>query len=165
MNPNTNPDQALSPEEDARLQIIEATEVNSIDDTPKRPPIINLAPPSRQVVTPVLPTSIKPIIRPPVVTPPKQPIVTPITVLEPPKVPSTPAAQMADELAHAPKINFAKFALLFFPKRKFSKKPLLLIICVLLVIGGLAIGYIYWQNMRTSSLHKVPAFHSSGYYV
>lgn len=149
MNPPTTPDQTLSPEEDARLQIIEATEVKSIDETPKRVPIIKPAPAEIPVVTVVRPIIIKPIIKPPVVAIQKK--TTPIVVPKPPKVPSTPASQMADELAHAPKINFAKFALLFFPKRKFSKKPMLYIVFVLLVIVGVAIGYISWQAIRSIS--------------
>ena len=149
MNQPTTPDEILSPEEDARLQIIEATEVKSIDETPKRVPIIKPAPVEIPVVTAVRPIIIKPIIKPPVVAIPKKP--TPIIVPKPPKVPSTPASQMADELAHAPKINFAKFALLFFPKRKFSKNPMPYIVFVLLVIVGVVIGYISWQAIRSIS--------------
>ena len=149
MNPRTTSDQALSPEEDARLQIIEATEVKSIDEIPKRVSVIKPAPAKLPVVTPVRPTTIKPIVKPLVVTIPTKPAA--IVVPEPPKVPSTPASQMANELAHAPKINFAKFALLFFPKRKFSKRPMLFIIFVLLVVVGAAIGFIIWQAIRSIS--------------
>lgn len=149
MDPRTTSDEALSPEEDARLQIIEATEVRSIDEVPKRVLVIKPAPAKLPVVTTVRPTTIKPIVKPLVVTIPTKP--SAIVVPEPPKVPSTPASQMADELAHAPKINFAKFALLFFPKRKFSKEPALFIIFVLLVVVGAAIGFIIWQAIRSIS--------------
>ncbi len=165
MKPYPTPDQALSPEEDAALQVIEATEVKSIDDAPKLPPVIDVAPAQRQVIMPVRPTIAQPTVRPVIVTPPEKPVPTPTVVPVPSKVPSTPASQMADELAHAPKTNFAKFALLFFPKRKLSKKPMILIVSMLLVIGCIALGYFGWQAMRSNSTHKLPAFHSTNQFA
>lgn len=151
MNSPITPNQALSPEEDARLQIIEATEVKSIDETPKRVTIVKPILAERPVVTPVHSTVSKLSDKPLVVTSTKKPVPAMAVVPELPKVPSTPASQMADELSHAPKFNFAKFALLFFPKRKFSKKPMLFVIFVLLVAGGVVIGFISWQALRSIS--------------
>ena len=140
MKPYTTPDQAPSPEEDAQLQIIEATEVMSINETPVQPPLVKLAPLEHEVLKPVSP----------IVSPKKLVIMPPVPPVNPPEL-LTPAAQIANELAHAPKLNFAKFALLFFPKHKFSRKPLLLFVCVLLVVGGVVIGLVSWQTMHSIS--------------
>ena len=148
MKPYTTPDQALSPEEDAQLQIIEATEVMSINEPPVQPPLVKLAPLEHKVVGPVSPSVIKPVIKALPIISSKKPVIMP--TVNPPEL-LTPAAQIANELAHAPKLNFAKFALLFFPKHKFSRKPLLLFVCVLLVVGGVVIGLVSWQTMHSIS--------------
>lgn len=139
------PVEQTSPEEDAKLLAIEALEARSVDPNPE--PLIPQ--PAAVVVTPTpLPVSTagpKPVpvqvIEPTIPTPPLAPIIEstapkPI-IIEIPKAQATPAEEMAEALAHAP----APSRFQFFLHQKPPRKPFVILIAVVFVIGIAVTAY------------------------
>lgn len=153
MNPNNTskgiePPIPASPEDDPKLQAIEALEARPEDleakPIPTPQPTIPSTPP-----TPIAPAA---PVTPPPVTPPVPVVATPKVVVtetipkktqaESPKIPSVPetiASKMAAELANSPP-TFRKFQ--FFLTQKVSKTPLVIGISIIVFIIVGVIGYI-----------------------
>lgn len=152
------PTPETSPEEDATLLAIEALEARTVDPNPKpwtptpRTAHVLPAKPSKMDHTEPLKTS-KPVaitkIADPVSTVvPQQiirvrpepqaaiakkpePVVLKATIAEKPKKPTTPAEEMAEELANAPAMSYFQF---FWHQNK-PRKPFIIIGIAVIVIG------------------------------
>ena len=169
---NATPSQPISPEDDATLQAIEALEARSIDPDPE-PYIPRVS--SRPVVTatPVIiePRSIKMVAPTPAPAPKTmEPIITKTavataqgvvknttpTAMPAPQVPPKPkvhktlAVEIAEELANAPPTVPGDAPFQPFSKQKPSKKSLLIIVGVILVLGLIVGGYFGWQSLHGS---------------
>ena len=166
------PLQPISPEDDATLQAIEALEARSIDPDPEpyiprvapRPVVtataVIIEPRTVKIVTPVpvpIPKIIEPIITKTAVATAQvvvkhiTPTPTPDTTLPPkPKVHKTPAVEIAEELANAPPTLPGDAPFQPFSKQKPSKKSLLIIVGVILVLGLIVGGYFGWQSLHST---------------
>ena len=172
MNPRdntpSNPVDQINAEDDPVLQAIEAIEARESDLEPKpiavpvapRPiePIATPAPVAKPVVVAIKPvvTPVKPVVAPikPSVAPlvvPVKPIVAaakPVVVIPTPKpVPMTPSSRMAAELEKAPPLNTAKLILQFFGRHVPSKKPVIVIAGIILVVALMVAGYFVWHSL------------------
>jgi len=164
MNPPNNYNQPISPEDDAMLQAIEALEAQTVDPDPK--PLVPETPvtPAPVVVTPApepIPT--------PVITP--APVPTPLTVIEPTPVtteaptapitpepataPTDPSSAIAAALARGPETTTPKSTYQPFPKKKLGKKPLLIILAIILVAGLGVGGYFGWQYLQSQKTSPI----------
>lgn len=173
---NPTPTQPMSPEDDATLQAIEALEARSIDPNPE-PYVPRVAPRSVITATTVIieprvvkvvapmpapaPKTMEPIITKTSAatahvvvkhtTPAPMPAAMPSPQLPPkPKVHKTPAVEIAEELANAPPTVPGDAPFQPFSKQKPSKKSLLIIVGVILVIGLIVGGYLGWQSLLGS---------------
>ncbi len=169
---NATPSQPISPEDDATLQAIEALEARSIDPDPE-PYIPRVAPRPVVTATPVIiePRAVKVIAPTPAPAPKTMeriitktsvataqvvvkhtaPTPTPAPqVLPKPKVHKTPAVEIAEELANAPPTVPGEAPFQPFSKQKPSKKSLLIIVGVILVLGLIVGGYLGWQSLHVS---------------
>ena len=160
MNPPNNYDQPISPEDDAMLQAIEALEAQTIDPDPK--PLVPETPatPAPVIATPAAAPEPAPA---PVVTPP--PVATPLTAIEPTPVtteaptapltpessttPTDPSSAIAAALARGPEATTPQSTYQPFPKKKLGKKPLLIILAIILVAGLGVGGYFGWQYLNS----------------
>jgi hypothetical protein len=157
----------ISPEDNAALQAIEALEARSVDPNPgplnldvltqkpmtkqdiakpAAPVSVTLTP--AQVIQPTKPTVTvvpkpKPVVIPAV---PATPVPAPIKevqksapVPEKPKVPKTPAEEMADELANVPA---TRPSFQFFMRQKASRKQIMIAVTVVIVIILGVSGYL-----------------------
>jgi len=165
--PSLHVDQ-INAEDDPVLQAIEAIEARESDLEPKpivtpvapRPvkPVAAPAPvvkPAIITVKPVI-TPIKPVVAP--IKPPVAPVIAPIkpivaaakpvvVIAAPKPVPMTPSSRMAAELEKAPPLNTAKLILQFFGRHAPSKKPVIIIVSVVLVAALIAAGYFVWHSL------------------
>ena len=169
---NATPSQPISPEDDATLQAIEALEARSIDPDPEpyiprvapRPVVtataVIIEPRTVKIVTPVpvpIRKTIDPIITKTAIVTAQDivkhttPIPTPAPQLPPkPKVHKTPAVEIAEELANAPPTLPGDAPFQPFSKQKPSKKSLLIIVGVILVLGLIVSGYFGWQSLHSN---------------
>ena len=170
------PLQPISPEDDATLQAIEALEARSIDPDPEpyiprvapRPVVtakaVIIEPRTVKMVAPTpapAPKTMEPIITRTAVadahnvvkhtTPTPTPAPKPSPQLLPkPKVHKTPAVEIAEELANAPPTIPGDAPFQPFSKQKPSKKSLLIIVGVIMVLGLIIGGYFVWQSLHGS---------------
>jgi hypothetical protein len=159
--PPTASNQSINPEDDAMLQAIEALEARTVDPDPEpytpsasRPPAPIIVPKPVVIPVPVAPKVMEPVLAKAAVAattvianpPEKPPAPKPVR----PSVPKTPAVEIAEELANAPATSPEDAPFQPFPKRKPSKKSLLAIVGVIVLIGLIIGGYFGWQSLHSS---------------
>jgi len=130
------PDQPISPEEDPKLQAIEAMEVKSTDlDAPKPP-----------VTPPISPKPVAPKQAPLATPSPAKPVSEPVVEVEKPK-PLSPSEAIDDVIAHSPALHTG-----FHPFRNQtrSRKALIIIAGVVILVGIAAGGYVTIQTLGRS---------------
>jgi hypothetical protein len=169
MNPNdtpTSPEPPIpaSPEDDPRLQAIEALEARVVDPNPGpldldklgAKPVVTPAPlPNVPAPDPVVqPVPVKPrlettALQAPITPAPEKPIAPPQVpiqevkkVEEKPKVPKTPAAEMAEELANAPA---TRPPFQFFLHQKASRQQIYIAVAI---IGVIILGVLAYLGLR-----------------
>lgn len=144
MNPKdiqtgTEPDIPINPEDDPRLQAIEALEVRAVDSKlrPLNPDSLRSKPRAPHTSELQAPAA-TPVVAPPkAVVAPTVKISTPTPQEKPlPKAPKTPAAEMAEELANSPPTKMYQF---FHDQNGLRKSPIIIIASlgvVILVVAG-----------------------------
>ncbi|MDB5160010.1 MAG: hypothetical protein JWO99_273 [Candidatus Saccharibacteria bacterium] len=159
--PPTASNQPISPEDDATLQAIEALEARTVDPDPEpytpsasRRPAPAITPKPVVAPIPVAPKVMEPVLAKAAVAATTVISAPPETPAAPqpvkPSVPKTPAIEIAEELANAPATSPEDAPFQPFPKRKPSKKSLLAIVGVIVIIGLIIGGYFGWQSLHSS---------------